>query len=99
MNKQIGICGNCGGRVTVPENWMGMYPPTPKCESCGATPRSSEAERMPMNPPIKTRDEIADHLIDKIRRAQPRSLRDGGTADVSRHLGEQPPVASLPVRA
>lgn len=35
----IGTCGNCGGRVTVPTVWMGIYPPTPRCESCGKSPK------------------------------------------------------------
>ena len=32
----VGSCSLCGGRVTVPDDWCCMYPPTPTCESCGA---------------------------------------------------------------
>ena len=37
MDKTIGTCSCCGGRVTVPEPWMAVIPPTPTCQSCGAT--------------------------------------------------------------
>jgi hypothetical protein len=32
----IGTCSLCGGRVSTPGIWMGVVPPTPTCESCGA---------------------------------------------------------------
>ncbi len=45
----IGKCSICGGQVTVPESWLGIFPPTPTCRSCGA-----EAENrgpvIPMRP-------------------------------------------------
>lgn len=34
--KTIGTCSNCGGRVTVPTEWLGIHPPVPSCQSCGA---------------------------------------------------------------
>lgn len=37
MNKAIGTCSICGGRVTVPHAWGAVIPPTPTCERCGAT--------------------------------------------------------------
>lgn len=46
----IGRCGNCGGRVTVPSVWLGIYPPVPTCESCGATAKPS-GPTIDMNPP------------------------------------------------
>jgi hypothetical protein len=39
MDHVVGRCGNCGGSVTVPRVWMGIYPPTPQCQSCHATPK------------------------------------------------------------
>lgn len=36
MDKVIGSCGNCGGDVTIPENWMSTAPAEPTCKSCGA---------------------------------------------------------------
>jgi len=36
MRKSIGSCSLCGGRVYVPEHWMGVNPPVPTCEQCGA---------------------------------------------------------------
>lgn len=35
----LGTCSICGGRVTLPTVWWGVIPPTPTCESCGATAR------------------------------------------------------------
>lgn len=37
--KTVGTCSICGGRVSVPFAWWGIYPPVPTCESCGATKR------------------------------------------------------------
>lgn len=37
MAKVLGTCSLCGGLVTVPEAWWGIYPPTPTCAACGAT--------------------------------------------------------------
>lgn len=37
MNKTIGTCSICGGRVSVPMVWLGTVPPIPTCETCGAT--------------------------------------------------------------
>lgn len=60
MNKQlIGICGVCGGTVTIPTVWYGVVPPIPTCESCGATAKPT-APVLDMNPvprqqPIDTR--------------------------------------------
>lgn len=36
MDKQVGKCSRCGGRVTVPTNWHATVPPVPTCQSCGA---------------------------------------------------------------
>lgn len=45
----LGKCSICGGQVTVPSSWLGILPPTPTCQSCGA-----EAENpgpvIPMRP-------------------------------------------------
>lgn len=32
----VGTCSICGGRVTIPDVWGAIIPPTPTCESCGA---------------------------------------------------------------
>ena len=32
----IGTCSQCGGPVAVPTVWMGIYPPNPTCQRCGA---------------------------------------------------------------
>lgn len=36
MDELIGICSKCGGFVVVPKEWLGMYPPNPRCIQCGA---------------------------------------------------------------
>jgi len=36
MNRVVGKCSICGGRVTVPDVWMGINPPIPQCENCYA---------------------------------------------------------------
>lgn len=46
----IGTCGLCGGRVTVPDVWMGIYPPVPTCESCGAVAQQPQLPVIPMQP-------------------------------------------------
>lgn len=35
----VGKCSLCGGKVTIPNVWMGMTPPEPRCMSCHATPK------------------------------------------------------------
>lgn len=37
MDKTMGTCSKCGGRVVIPEAWMGVKPPVLRCENCGAT--------------------------------------------------------------
>ena len=32
----VGLCGECGGNVTIPQMWSGSQPPTPTCERCWA---------------------------------------------------------------
>lgn len=42
MNRIIGKCSLCGGDVTLPEVWMGVKPPVPTCEKCGAVEDSNK---------------------------------------------------------
>ena len=48
-NTTVGTCGNCGGPVTVPSVWYGIYPPKPQCQGCGATPKEAHGPVLPMN--------------------------------------------------
>jgi len=48
MDTTIGTCSLCGGAVMVPSNWGGIYPPTPTCTSCGATPKEPHGKEIPM---------------------------------------------------
>lgn len=44
MNDKIqilGRCSICGGNVTVPFMWHGIYPPVPTCNSCGAVKKNT----------------------------------------------------------
>lgn len=53
MPKIIGTCGNCGGPVTLPDTWMGIYPPSPSCDYCGSIPVNPYGKVIPMNPKPK----------------------------------------------
>ena len=55
MKSTVGTCGNCGGPVTVPTVWMGVIPPTPTCEHCGAIPAAAHGPVLPMQQPAKIR--------------------------------------------
>lgn len=48
--RTVGTCGRCGGAVTVPMAWLGVYPPTPQCCRCGATPKQSHGPILDMEP-------------------------------------------------
>ena len=49
--RVVGICSECGGTVTVPTVWYGIYPPSPTCNSCGATADiKSNLPVIPMKP-------------------------------------------------
>jgi len=47
MDRTVGTCSECGGRVTLPDVWMAIIPPIPTCKSCGAT------QKQPYGPIIK----------------------------------------------
>lgn len=49
MDKTIGVCSLCGGDVVVPEIWMGVHPPKPRCVRCHARPISA-AKAIPVIP-------------------------------------------------
>lgn len=43
MTKRLlGTCSLCGGDVTVPATWHGVFPPTAECTKCGAIPANSK---------------------------------------------------------
>lgn len=48
--KIVGICGICGGDVTLPSIWHGIYPPKPSCQSCGAIACDPSLPVLPMQP-------------------------------------------------
>lgn len=55
MDHTVGTCSICGGRVTLPDFWMGMQPPIPTCTSCGAVkkqPHGAIIEMVPMDKPF-----------------------------------------------
>jgi len=49
----VGTCSCCGGRVTVPDNWLSVIPPVPTCKQCGATPEQPHGAVIPMKAPEK----------------------------------------------
>jgi hypothetical protein len=52
MKKSIGTCSLCGGPVTVPDPWWGIFPPTPACDQCGAVPVAAHGPVLPMKRPM-----------------------------------------------
>lgn len=51
MDKVIGTCSICGGPVTVTNPWMGLFPPIPHCNSCGAVPKQPHGPTIDMKKP------------------------------------------------
>lgn len=47
-SRVVGKCGACGGVVTVPNVWMGIYPPVPQCNSCHRV--ADQTAKMPIVP-------------------------------------------------
>jgi hypothetical protein len=37
----VGRCSLCGGSVTIPTFYHSVVPPTPTCQSCGATKKNT----------------------------------------------------------
>jgi hypothetical protein len=50
-SRTIGTCSICGGRVSVPDHWMGIHPPIPTCDSCGAHMKQPHGPVVPMEKP------------------------------------------------
>jgi hypothetical protein len=71
MKKTIGTCGNCGGRVSIPEAWLGITPPIPTCESCHTEVDQPHGPALKMKPARRYRDDISPYDLSQ----QPR-LRD-----------------------
>jgi hypothetical protein len=61
--RTVGTCGDCGGAVQVPSDWLGMNPPTPTCALCGATPKEAFGPTLEMKP---RSNKIANGLNDVI---------------------------------
>lgn len=40
----LGACSLCGGTVEVPDAWMGIDPPRPRCRRCNATKKLAVIE-------------------------------------------------------
>lgn len=58
MDRTVGTCSICGGRVTLPEVWMGVVPPIPRCASCGATKKQPHGPVIDMERPKDSRATI-----------------------------------------
>lgn len=48
--RPVGKCGDCGGVVSVPTVWLGVVPPRPTCEACGAV--EDQTARLPVLPMV-----------------------------------------------
>lgn len=49
-DQTIGTCSICGGRVAIPAAWLGIKPPIPTCDSCGAIKRKPYGPTVDMTP-------------------------------------------------
>lgn len=61
----IGTCGLCGGRVSVPSVWMGIFPPVPKCDSCGARPKRPHGPVIEMDSRVQPREYIRQSIAEE----------------------------------
>ena len=50
----MGRCSICGGVVTVPLIWGGVYPPVPRCRACGAVMARPQLPVIPMEAPPRS---------------------------------------------
>lgn len=50
MYNTIGTCSICGGAVTTPMHWGGLFPPIPTCKDCGAIAQPNYGAVIPMQP-------------------------------------------------
>lgn len=50
MNRTVGTCSICAGRVTAPQTYLSTVPPIPSCESCGATQKQPHGDVIQMEP-------------------------------------------------
>ena len=50
MDKTLGTCSLCGGRVTVPDAWWCLDPPVPTCQQCRARQKPSHGPVIEMDP-------------------------------------------------
>ena len=62
----VGTCSLCGGAVTVPGVWMGVVPPTPTCQNCGAVAMPNHGPIIPMQPSRTTTGTAAIVTTDMI---------------------------------
>lgn len=54
QSNEVGRCGICGGRVSIPTM---MVNPVPSCEKCGAVPRGARGPIIEMEPPAVEAEE------------------------------------------
>lgn len=47
-HRRVGICGECGGYVTVPWVFMSVCPPVPTCAKCGRKAKDTSLPVLPM---------------------------------------------------
>jgi hypothetical protein len=59
-----GTCSKCGGAVTTPDTWLGIRPPTPSCEGCGATKKQPHGPTVLMEPRRKPEARLGEALAE-----------------------------------
>lgn len=66
MDRTVGTCSVCSGRVTLPEAWYATIPPVPTCQSCGATkaqPNGPVIKMEPKREPLPDLEEVLGTLL------------------------------------
>lgn len=77
-NTIVGTCSICGGAVTVPLAWWGIFPPTPTCSSCGAVEASPHGPVVEMRPRAPTFTGTGTGTIPTITQMSDGTWRFGG---------------------
>lgn len=55
MERTVGTCSECGGRVTLPDSYMSVIPPVPTCQKCGARKKQPFGAVIQMDPSTATK--------------------------------------------
>lgn len=81
MNRTVGTCGVCGGRVSVPAAWYATVPPVPVCEACGRQAARPWGPVVEMAPSWRVSAGIEAELAERIGEGRKRASAVDWTID------------------